>query len=114
MRGKQFGQVKGRGDAYPQGVVEFLIAALVKALHQRQGVVDQKIHMPIIGKDLLSKIFQDRLFCQITHVVIIGQQINHTDMGPFLPKGICNGLSDSLGAAGHDSYFSGKHFSLLR
>ena len=70
---KQLGKIKGGGNAHPQGVVELLVAARVNALHQGQGIIDQKVHMTIVGNHLAGKILQNGLVGQITHKIIVGK-----------------------------------------
>ena len=70
---KQLGKVKGCGNAHPQGVVELLVAARVNALHQGQGVVDQKVHMTIVVNHLAGKVLQNSLVGQVTHKIIVGK-----------------------------------------
>ena len=43
------------------GILEFLVATFVDALHQRQGIVDEIVHMTILPDDLLGKPLQHLL-----------------------------------------------------
>ena len=106
---KQFGKIKRRGNPYPQGVVELFIAARVDALHQRQGVVDEVVHMAIVGNHLTGKRLQDRLIRQIPLVVRIGQQVDDTHMCSGLSEFPGNGFSDAFGTSGDHGDFVFKH-----
>ena len=48
MRCKKFREVERGRHAHGQCVVEFLVTALVNALHQRERVIHQHIHAPVL------------------------------------------------------------------
>ena len=47
---EQLCKIERRRDAHAQSVVELLVGAAVEALHERQGVVDEVVHMPDVYK----------------------------------------------------------------
>ena len=73
MRRKQFGQIKGRSNTHPQSVVEFLVGTLIEPLHERQGVVNEIVHMAIVVDDLSGKCLQYGRIGQIPHKIVVGQ-----------------------------------------
>ena len=100
--GKQLGQVKGRSDPHPQGAAEFLVAALVQPFHQGRGVVDEVIHVAAVGYDLTGKVLENGLVAQVSHVILVGQNVDAAHPGPCIAELFRNGFSNPLCAAGDD------------
>ena len=111
IRRKELGQVKGRGNAHPQGIVEGVVVAGVQAGHYGQGVVYQYVHPAIFPDDLLREGFQVRLPPHISHEIGIGQQVNHANVLACPGEFVRDGFPDALGSASYHNYPIPKHGS---
>ena len=56
MRSEQLRQIKWRSDADFQCVIEFLKGAFVQPFHEGTGVIDEKIHVAVIGHDFMGNL----------------------------------------------------------
>ncbi len=113
VRQKQPGQVKRRAHPYPQGIVEFLIGTVVDPLHQRQGIVDQIIHLSVIADDLRCKAGQSLFIGQIASAVPIGALVYDADGRAVFLELLRCGFPDPLRPAGDYRNFVLEHAFLL-
>ena len=67
--------------ANTHGILEFLIAALIDAFHQRQGIVDKIIHMSVPGDHILGKLFQHLFVCKVAHKVVTLLFVDYANSG---------------------------------
>ena len=57
VRHQQLGEIERRGDAHRQGVGKLFLGTVVDAFHQRQGVIDQIIHLSAFPDHIRSEPF---------------------------------------------------------
>ena len=104
MGREQLGQVKGCGNAHPQSIVEFLIAAFVDALHQGQSVVDEVIHMAVLGNHRLGELLQCGRIGNVSHETVGFQQVDNAYLRTGLAEFPGDGLADALCTAGDHNH----------
>ena len=112
-RGKELGEVERGSDSDTHGILELLVTARVDALHQRQGIVDEIVHVTMLRNDLLGELLQSLLVGNIAHKVVALLHVNHTDLRPSLPKLLRNATANTLCATSHDDYFIFEIFHTL-
>ena len=106
---EELSQIKGRGNAYLKSIIEFFVGAVGNPFHQRQRVVDQVIHMTVIGDYFFGKAVQGFLVRHISRKIFIRLFINDADGGSIFLEFFSDAFSDSLYAAGNDGNFMLKH-----
>ena len=102
---KQLGEIEGRGDADGEGVLEFLVGAFADALHQRQGVVDEEIHMAVRFQHMGRKPFQRFFFADVADKMVAGRDVDDLDLCALGLKRLRNRFSNAVGAAGDHGHF---------
>ena len=70
VRGEKFGKVERGCHAHAQSILELLVAALRKPLHQRQGIVDEVIHTTVLRDYLVGEPFQHILVGKVADEVV--------------------------------------------
>ena len=105
MWSKEFGEIERCRNTDTQGILELLIAALVYALHQWQGIVDEIIHMPMLGNHFLSKLLQHLFVCKVAHKVVTLLFINYANCGSKFLEFFCYPSSDAFCTTCDDYYF---------
>lgn len=98
------------GKAHGQRVTEFLVTAFVNALHQREHIVHEHIHMPILFDNELRKLFENILLGKVSHKAGILADINIGDQRAFLFEFTHDGCPDSMGPARHNDHFIFERF----
>ena len=105
MWSKEFCKIERSCNANTQGILELLITALVYALHQWQGIVDEIIHMPVLGNHILCKLLQHLFVSKVTNKVVALLFIDYTNSCSEFLKFFCNTSSDALRTACYYDYF---------
>ena len=105
MWGKKLDKVERGSDTYAHGILELLIAARIDTFHQRQGIVDEIVHMAVFRYDLLGKLFQSLLVGNVAHKVVALLLIYDTDLHSSLSKLLRNAAAYALSTSRHDGYF---------
>lgn len=105
---KQLAQIERRRDADRQRILEFLVGAIANALHQRQGVVDQEVDMPVPVQNGLGKGFQRLLFADVPDVMLARRDVDDLHRRALGPEGVGNRLPDAVRAARDDGDLSCK------
>ena len=65
--------------------------------------------MTVIGNDLAGEILQDSLVSQVTHVVIVGEPIDHAYPDSRFMEFFRDGFANAFRAAGDDGHFLIQH-----
>ena len=113
MRGEELGKVERGSDTYAHGILELLIAARIDTFHQRQGIVDEIVHMAVFRYDFLGKLFQSLLVGNVAHKVVALLLIYDTDLCSSLSKLLRNAAANALCTARHDGYLVSEIFHIF-
>ena len=108
VRRKQLAQIERRRDAHGQRVLKFLVGALVNPLHQRQGIVDQEVDVPVPVENGLDEGFQRFLFADVPDVMFARRDVDDLHRRALGPKGFGDRLPDAVRAARDDGDLSCK------
>ena len=65
--------------------------------------------MAVVGDDLADEVLQNGLVGQVTHIVIVWEQIDDAHLGSSFAEFLGNGLADAFCAAGDPGNFVFKH-----
>ena len=96
MRCEKLREVERGRHADRQRVAEFLVAALVNALHQRERVIYQHIHVPVLFEDELRKLFEDILLRQVPDKAGILANVDIRDLRPLFFEFTHNGSFQTI------------------
>ena len=115
MRGQKLAEVKWSGDAHCQGVLKFLVGALIDPPHDGKCVIHQNIHMTVPGKHIFRKGLQYHFVRNIAYIMAARCLVDDGDDGTGFAEFLRNTLADAGGTAGDDYHFILKHtgFPLL-
>ena len=105
MWSKELCEIERSCHPHAQGILELLIAALVYALHQWQGIVDEIVHMPMLLNDILGKLLQHLFVSKVTHEVVTLLFIDYANCGSKFLEFFCYTSSDTLRTTCYDDYF---------
>ena len=105
MWSEEFCEIERSCNANTQGILKFLITAFVDALHQWQGIVDEIIHMPMLGNHFLHKLLQHLFVCKVAHKVVTLLFIDYANSGSTFPEFFRYTSSDTLCTTCDDYYF---------
>ena len=106
IRGEELGEVERSRHAYAHGILELLVAALVDALHQRQGIIDEEIHMTVLIYHFFSELLQYLFVSKVANKVVALLLIYHTSRSACFLKLFRNTPSDALCTTSYYGYFS--------
>ena len=105
MGQQQLGEVKGRGNAHLQRVVELRPAAIVDAVHLRQGVVDEVVDPRAACGDFGDEGLQHAGVGNIAHVVVAGRKVNYMYLRAVPDKFLGDAAADAMCATRHHCRF---------
>ena len=109
MRCEKFREVERGRHTDRQRVAEFLVTALVNALHQRERVIHQHIHVPVFFDDELRKLFEDFLG-EAPHKAVILANVDVGDLRPLFLEFTHDSCTNPVRPARHHDHFIFKRF----
>ena len=96
IRGKQLDKIERSGNTDCQGILKLIPCAFVQTLHQRQGIVDDIIHLAILPDYFICKSFQHLLLGYIPNEMVALTHINDSNRSPSLSELLCDTFADAM------------------